>query len=756
VSQFENSSLDRIGTNAHDIVASLRGEMLERANTRVDILCPLYYYCLLCNDILRSQIRNLESEASRANSFHTESTAKLRQELLHVTCDKEALMEEVHQLSQLLAQRTVLYAAQERRYLNAEKSADAYQRTANHSLTEAHARLSVMEEHIRNVDSERVEALLLNKQLSATVESLGAQLNEELEKSGRIEKELVEAVNQNSQLAQSLDRLRNSDVQDLELEMSRELENIRYLSKNLENELRLQLEEARELLSNERAQVEMLMVDNDSLRQQIQSLLSRNYAEEYKSPILANIDSLHSSVSSASDNLDNVNMNESNADPIFFLTEETEASEVDNERNNSIYSYRSPTHLIAGIHDFASPSRGSSPSKSNRSSPSKTSKWCLTALSDSEDDCEDSDYVLQQQVSHHQGIEEPYQRQNDCESKSSAMHEGEVYSYRFVLDKHSATLLKELIQLLSTSTTVCGTDNLILSQGILQSLQYFVMGLNPNNSHYSDTVQLCGDLPLTEEEYKSLAKFTDSIKDFLYSSINATIVMPRESDSGVAETFLMGLNAQNDPLRAHTDLLPSRITDTKIGGKEISDASFVLTHDKGIIRDANIAYETQINELRAERDGLLTRVQVNDETSSTIDDLRAERDRLLAELENVQSDLGELKAERDGLLTRVQVIDETSSTIDDLRAERDRLLAELENVQSDLGELKAERDGLLTRVQENHKSEILRLHEFLEDLDKRNESLMRSDLALKEKVAELRYELNTSSGNLFSTDILVY
>jgi chromosome segregation ATPase len=104
----------------------------------------------------------------------------------------------------------------------------------------------------------------------------------------------------------------------------------------------------------------------------------------------------------------------------------------------------------------------------------------------------------------------------------------------------------------------------------------------------------------------------------------------------------------------------------------------------------------------------------------------------------------------------VQVNNETSSTIDDLRAERDRLLAELENVQSDLGELRAERDGLLTRVQENHKSEILRLHESLEDLEKRNESLMRSDLALKEKVAELRYELNTSSGNLFSTDILVY
>ena len=83
------------------------------------------------------------------------------------------------------------------------------------------------------------------------------------------EQELLAAMELNQSLQESVSRLRGADVEDLEREMANEVEAIRHQAQQREEELRLQLEDARDMLRGDGSRLGDLADENAQLRERV-------------------------------------------------------------------------------------------------------------------------------------------------------------------------------------------------------------------------------------------------------------------------------------------------------------------------------------------------------------------------------------------------------------------------------------------------------------------------------------------------------
>lgn len=158
------------------------------------------------------------------------------------------LREELGRLSGQLAQRTVLYAAQERRWKEESKvrRCDASpckalqssyppplpvgqvheqsQSSLQSSLQTTRARLRQLQEMFDKCQADKLEACLSLQQHASAEEQLRSELRESQLSLFRVEEDLAASRSQLSTLQAVVDLLRGSDVSDLETQMVREMD----------------------------------------------------------------------------------------------------------------------------------------------------------------------------------------------------------------------------------------------------------------------------------------------------------------------------------------------------------------------------------------------------------------------------------------------------------------------------------------------------------------------------------------------------
>jgi hypothetical protein len=167
------------------------------------------------------QIYDLEQELRQLRRLSGQDAQQHAEAMLRVQSQNQALREEARGLGERLAQRTVLFSAQERRFqsqqrascLDLEDKADELRRTA--------AQRQQLEGQCAQLDRERIELLLRTREQQ---EALSALRGAEERAAGRaleLEQELAGALEANRALQEALSLLRGADLEELERGMVR-------------------------------------------------------------------------------------------------------------------------------------------------------------------------------------------------------------------------------------------------------------------------------------------------------------------------------------------------------------------------------------------------------------------------------------------------------------------------------------------------------------------------------------------------------
>lgn len=198
----------------------------------------------------------------------TEEKARYYESIIERTnFENDALRRELRKLSDQLAQRAVLYAAQERRMMDS-LSIKQYEYTGKEkSLIELQAKFAQLQQQFEKADKERVELTFQSRQLAQTNTDLALQLEELQENLQNVNADMAELSNRNLGLQTMIDNLRGSTADQIEYNLAQELEKMRISAKAREDLLKKQLEDARMQLSTEAMQRDELLQELQSLRQ---------------------------------------------------------------------------------------------------------------------------------------------------------------------------------------------------------------------------------------------------------------------------------------------------------------------------------------------------------------------------------------------------------------------------------------------------------------------------------------------------------
>ena len=218
-----------------------------------------------------NRIAELTESLREVDNRHTSSEQKALNEKVKLASDNASLKSELRRLSDQLAQRAVLSAAQERRWNETARIHESHTAEKTGELIDLRARLQQLESTHERADRERIDAVLQCRQLAEEqrrLESMHADLTEKLSAS---DAEVVDLTAQNLSLQTTVDRLRSSDLEGLERELAAEVEAIREEARSRELALSRQLEEARDLLSHHAEERERLLDGMGVLRADLES-----------------------------------------------------------------------------------------------------------------------------------------------------------------------------------------------------------------------------------------------------------------------------------------------------------------------------------------------------------------------------------------------------------------------------------------------------------------------------------------------------
>ena len=191
------------------------------------------------------------------------------QEQKRITFENQALREEVTRIGEQLAQRTVLYSAQERRYHDATRTYGSLTTEKETENIQLRARLQQLEQQYEKSDRAHLEAVLVSRQLEEANRRAQVQLAEAVERVRVLDAEVADLSTQNISLHATVERLRGADYVDLERDLMAEVEAIRADAKSREDALRRQLDNAQEILSSEAERREQLVDEVESLRHEL-------------------------------------------------------------------------------------------------------------------------------------------------------------------------------------------------------------------------------------------------------------------------------------------------------------------------------------------------------------------------------------------------------------------------------------------------------------------------------------------------------
>lgn len=216
---------------------------------------------------------HLTSELNESNQRLYEAQSTYGDQLRQLDAERSALREEVSHIAEQLAQRAVLYAAQERRFLDNSRIYQSQYSEQSHEVVGLRARLQQLEEQHQRLENDRLNKELENRQLKDDNSRLQMQVVELQERVFTLDSEIADISAQNITMQATVERLRGSDVEELEVNLTRELEIMRVESRLREEALTKQLEEA-----NRR--VESCVVEKESLLDDLQHFRKELHAKD--------------------------------------------------------------------------------------------------------------------------------------------------------------------------------------------------------------------------------------------------------------------------------------------------------------------------------------------------------------------------------------------------------------------------------------------------------------------------------------------
>ena len=167
------------------------------------------------------QIYDLEQELRQLRRLYDNDTRQYSEKILQVQSQNQALKEEAQSLGERLAQRTVLYSAQERRYLTHQRISSMDMEGKVDELTRTSAKLQQLEGQCAQLDRERVQLLMQKKEYEETIRIHRDTQERESARILELEEELTEVLDANRSLQDTISLLRGSDLEELERGMVR-------------------------------------------------------------------------------------------------------------------------------------------------------------------------------------------------------------------------------------------------------------------------------------------------------------------------------------------------------------------------------------------------------------------------------------------------------------------------------------------------------------------------------------------------------
>jgi len=238
IAGFENQSLPVQ-------MDSIRGQLLSAANNKISELTHQLSAC-------QSQLK----EAHRLNE----------QNHHNLEAENDALRKQMFKLSAQLAQRAVLYAAQERRFVDNSRIYNTQYTDRCSELADVKGRLQQLEKQFEVTDRERIEAILQQRQLQQTLVTTQNQLQAQHLTQVALNGELADATQQVTALQLTVDRLRSADLEELEMGFAKEVEELRQAAKSREDSLSQQLTHSRQVLQEVSEQRHSLQEELSKLR----------------------------------------------------------------------------------------------------------------------------------------------------------------------------------------------------------------------------------------------------------------------------------------------------------------------------------------------------------------------------------------------------------------------------------------------------------------------------------------------------------
>jgi len=220
-------------------------------------------------NVANGKISELSRVLQKTQEQLDEALAAPATEQTRLKLENQALREEVTRISEHLAQRTVLYAAQERRFNDTTRTMGSLTNEKDTELIQLRARLQQLEQQYEKTDRAHIEAVLQTRQHEEANKRLNLQVSDAVEKIKALDKDVADLSSQNISLHATVERLRGADLNDLERDLMLEVDSIRTEAKMQEEALRRQLNSAQELLSSEAERREQLVDEVEHLRSEL-------------------------------------------------------------------------------------------------------------------------------------------------------------------------------------------------------------------------------------------------------------------------------------------------------------------------------------------------------------------------------------------------------------------------------------------------------------------------------------------------------
>jgi hypothetical protein len=206
----------------------IRGKLLHLSNAR-------------CEEFVNSMDTLQRENDEKAHQYE--------QHLQELETENQALIDKLEELSTEIAQRAIVFAAQERRMVDSLTTQNNEAQEKSKVLVEVQEKLEQLQTMYDKLSHEHTELTIQHNSVSTSNEALVLQLEELHEQLQIANSDIAEMGAQNQSLETMVSHLRGSDVDDMGLNILQEIEKVRHQARIREESLRVQLSEACEQLA---------------------------------------------------------------------------------------------------------------------------------------------------------------------------------------------------------------------------------------------------------------------------------------------------------------------------------------------------------------------------------------------------------------------------------------------------------------------------------------------------------------------------